>query len=151
MLKKCVAAAFCGLAISLGSMGYTYAASSVSGQLVKADEVLQAGTVIPATLLTPIISDNMTTTIIAVVRQNVYDSVTGDNLLIPAGSKLIGDPMTMAGKRIDISFNRIIFPNGHSVDLPDYRAVDGLILIIPAMMMILLLPRKQRRAPFLNC
>lgn len=99
MLKKCVAAAFCGLAISLGSMGYTYAASSVSGQLVKADEVLQAGTVIPATLLTPIISDNMTTTIIAVVRQNVYDSVTGDNLLIPAGSKLIGDPMTMAGKR----------------------------------------------------
>lgn len=126
MLKKCVAAALCGLAISLGSMGYTYAASAVSGQLVKADEVLQAGTVIPATLLTPIVSDNMTTTIIAVVRQNVYDSVTGENLLVPAGSKLIGDPMTMAGKRIDISFNRIIFPNGHSVDLPDYRAVDGL-------------------------
>lgn len=126
MLKKWIAAALCGLALSLGSGAFTYAASPVSGQLVKADEVLQAGTVIPATLLTPIISDNMTTTIIAVVRQDVYDSVTGENLLIPAGSKLIGDPMTMAGKRIDISFNRIIFPNGHSVDLPDYRAIDGL-------------------------
>lgn len=126
MMKKWIAAALCGLALSLGSSNFTYAASPVSGQLVKADEVLQAGTVIPATLLTPIISDNMTTTIIAVVRQDVYDSVTGENLLIPAGSKLIGDPMTMAGKRIDISFNRIIFPNGHSVDLPDYRAIDGL-------------------------
>ena len=114
MMKKWIAAALCGLALSLGSGAFTYAASPVSGQLVKADEVLQAGTVIPATLLTPIISDNMTTTIIAVVRQDVYDSVTGENLLIPAGSKLIGDPMTMAGKRIDISFNRIIFPNGYS-------------------------------------
>ena len=85
-------------------------------ELASASEVLQAGTVIPATLLTPVISDNMTTTIIAIVRQDVFDSVTGDNLLIPAGSKLIGDPMSMNGRRIDISFNRIIFPNGHSVD-----------------------------------
>lgn len=66
------------------------------------------------------------TTIIAVVRQDIFDSVTGENLLIPAGSKLIGDPMTMNGRRIDISFNRIIFPNGHSIDLPDYRAIDGI-------------------------
>ena len=94
-------------------------------ELASASEVLQAGTVIPATLLTPVISDNMTTTIIAIVRQDVFDSVTGDHLLIPAGSKLIGDPMSMNGRRIDISFNRIIFPNGHSVDLPDYRAIDG--------------------------
>lgn len=56
MMKKWIAAALCGLALSLGSGAFTYAASPVSGQLVKADEVLQAGTVIPATLLTPIIS-----------------------------------------------------------------------------------------------
>lgn len=99
---------------------------SVYYELAEADNVLQAGTVIPATLLTPIISDNSSTLIIAVVRQDVYDSVTGTQLLIPAGSRLIGDPMGMTGRRIDISFNRVIFPNGHSIDLPDYRAIDGI-------------------------
>lgn len=99
---------------------------AVTYELARADNVLQAGTVIPATLLTPIISDNSSTLIIAVVRQDVFDSVTGTNLLIPAGSRLIGDPMGMNGKRIDISFSRVIFPNGHSIDLPDYRAIDGI-------------------------
>lgn len=100
--------------------------SSYYYELAEADNVLQAGTVIPATLLTPIISDNATTIIIAVVRQDVFDSVTGTQLLIPAGSRLIGDPMGMNGRRIDISFSRVIFPNGHSIDLPDYRAIDGI-------------------------
>lgn len=125
MFKKVILASL----VILSPFAYTTAAYS-SGQtyneLVNSSEVLQAGTVIPSTLLTPVISDNMTTTIIAVVRQDVFDSVTGENLLIPAGSKLIGDPMIMNGRRIDISFNRIIFPNGHSIDLPDYRAIDGI-------------------------
>lgn len=117
-----------GAALGLPLMGMPSEAAggNVSYELVQADNVLQAGTVIPATLLTPIISDNSSTLVIAVVRQDVFDSVTGTKLLIPAGTKLLGDPMGMNGKRIDLSFNRIIFPNGHSVDLPDYRAIDGI-------------------------
>lgn len=125
MFKKVILASL----VVLSPFAYTtaaYSSGKTYNELVNSSEVLQAGTVIPSTLLTPVISDNMTTTIIAVVRQDVFDSVTGENLLIPAGSKLIGDPMTMNGRRIDISFNRIIFPNGHSIDLPDYRAIDGI-------------------------
>ena len=125
MFKKVILASL----VVLSPFAYTtaaYSSGKTYNELVNSSEVLQAGTVIPSTLLTPVISDNMTTTIIAVVRQDIFDSVTGENLLIPAGSKLIGDPMTMNGRRIDISFNRIIFPNGHSIDLPDYRAIDGI-------------------------
>lgn len=125
MLKKIFIPIMLGASIAIAMPVLSSPVSVYGYELVSASEVLQVGTVIPATLLTPVISDNMTTTIIAIVRQDVFDSVTGDNLLIPAGSKLIGDPMSVNGGRIDISFNRIIFPNGHSVDLPDYRAIDG--------------------------
>lgn len=91
-----------------------------------ANEVLQAGSVMPATLVTPMISDNLNAAVIAIVRQNVYDSVTGKNILIPAGSRLIGEPMGMNGKRIDLTFTRIIFPNGKSVLLPEFKSVDGI-------------------------
>ena len=95
-------------------------------QTVKSSEVLQAGTVIPATLVTRINSDSMDSVIVAVVRQNVYDTVTGTNVLIPAGSKLIGEPYNFKQSRINISFARVIFPNGHSVEIPDFKASDGI-------------------------
>lgn len=93
---------------------------------VQSDQVLQAGSIIPATLVTRLTSDNMSSVIVATVRQNVYDSVTGTNILIPAGSRLIGEPMQLQGSRINISFERIIFPNGHSIQLPNYEATDGI-------------------------
>lgn len=99
--------------------------NNFSGQ-AKADEVLQAGTVIPATLITRVTSDNSNSVVTAVVRQDVYDSVTGNNVLIPAGSRLVGEPMGMNGGRINIAFQRVIFPNGNSVMLPNYEAIDGL-------------------------
>lgn len=118
--------AMLGISVLFGSHSYAATQSGYSSnQIVKANEVLQAGTVIPATLLTTIVSDNMNTPIIAVVRQNVYDSVTGENLLIPAGSKLIGESTGFQGTRINLSFHRILFPNGHNVELPDYAAIDG--------------------------
>lgn len=118
-------------AASFESSGYFNRYSPDSMQMqsvntVKSDQVLQAGSVIPATLLTKLTSDNMQSVIVAVVRQNVYDSVTGTNVLIPAGSRLIGEPMGMNGARINISFQRIIFPNGHSVQLPNFEAIDGI-------------------------
>lgn len=100
--------------------------STQSYDVVKADEVLQAGTIIPATLVSRLTSDNMSSIVIAVVRQNVYDTVTGNNVLIPAGSRLIGEAMQMSGNRINIAFQRVLFPNGHSIQLPNYEAIDGL-------------------------
>lgn len=97
-----------------------------SVETVKANEVLQAGTVIPATLVTRMTSDSMDSVVIAVVRQNIYDSVSGKNILIPAGSRLIGEPYSFEKSRLNLSFSRIIFPNGHSVQLPDYKAMDSL-------------------------
>ena len=95
-------------------------------EIANSNEVLQAGTIIPATLVTKLTSDNMASVVIAVVRQSVYDSVTGENVLIPAGSRLIGEPIQMTGSRINSSFHRIIFPNGHSVQIPNYEAIDGI-------------------------
>src|SRR3546814_7616221 len=50
---------------------------------------LMAGTVIPAALLTAVNSD-LPGQVIATVTEQVYDSVTGRHLLIPQGSRLIG-------------------------------------------------------------
>jgi type IV secretion system protein VirB10 len=52
--------------------------------------VVQAGSIIPAALITGIRSD-LPGQITAQVTQNVYDSPTGRILLIPQGARLIGD------------------------------------------------------------
>lgn len=89
---------------------------------------LYAGTVIPATLLTGVTSEVNNGDVVAQVRQDVYDSLTGMHLLIPQGSRLIG-VSGAAGSRgnkcIGVAFKRIIFPNGYSVQLPDQKAIDG--------------------------
>lgn len=89
---------------------------------------LYAGTVIPATLLTGITSEVNNGDVVAQVRQDVYDSLTGMHLLIPQGSRLIG-VSGAAGSRgnkcIGVAFKRIIFPNGYSVQLPEQKAIDG--------------------------
>ena len=89
---------------------------------------LNAGTVIPATLLTGITSDVSKNDVVAQVRQDVYDSLTGTHLLIPQGSRIIGvsgSAGSRGNKRIGVAFKRIIFPSGKSVNLPDQPAIDG--------------------------
>ena len=49
---------------------------------------VKAGTVIPTVLITGINSD-LPGKVVGQVRENVYDSVTGNYLLIPQGSRLI--------------------------------------------------------------
>lgn len=114
------------MSVSMPASAAGIGSTSQAYDVVKADEVLQAGTIIPATLVSRLTSDNMSSIVIAVVRQNVYDSVTGNNVLIPAGSRLIGEPMQMSGNRINIAFQRVLFPNGQSIQLPNYEAIDGL-------------------------
>ena len=85
-----------------------------------------AGTLIPATLTAGINSDlpGQTT---ALVRRNVYDSRTGRFLLIPQGSRLIGEydsRVTFGQKRVLVAWNRLVFPDGRSLDLAGMPGAD---------------------------
>ena len=87
--------------------------------------ILNAGSVIQATLLTGVTSNVPNGDVVAQVRQDIYDSLTGRYLLIPQGSRLIGKTALAGGKRIGVVFQRIILPNGASLTLPDQQAIDG--------------------------
>ena len=123
--KRAAAAAFVVTAMMAPCTIPFAVANAASAKYVQSDNVLQAGSVIPATLLTQVTSDNLNADVIAIVRQNVYDSVTGNNILIPAGTKLIGHPEGYSGTRINLSFYRMILPDGTSIALPDQSAVTG--------------------------
>lgn len=92
-----------------------------------ADRVLLTGTLVPVTLITGIDS-SLDGQVAAQVRENVYDSITGTSVLIPAGSRLIGNYSSgdMSAGRISLKFTRIIFPNGNSVALNDALGVDAM-------------------------
>lgn len=124
-LKLAAVAAFVATAIIAPSTVPFTVANAASARYIQSDTVLQAGSVIPATLLTQVTSDNLNADVVAIVRQNVYDSVTGNNILIPAGTKLIGHPEGYSGTRINLSFYRMILPDGNSISLPDQSAVTG--------------------------
>lgn len=83
--------------------------------------ILQAGTVIPAILQTEIVS-SLPGVIAAIVSQNVYDSINGEYLLIPKGSKLIGEynsQISYGQSELQAKFLRLIRPDGTSIVLPE--------------------------------
>lgn len=89
--------------------------------------VLQAGSVIPAALVTGIRSD-LPGQIIAQVTQPVYDSPTGSILLIPQGTRIIGeynDGVTFGQRRVLLVWNRLIFPDGRSLVLERLPGADA--------------------------
>ncbi len=78
---------------------------------------VMAGTLIPASLVTGVNSD-LPGTIVAQVTQPVYDTVTGQYLLIPQGSRLIGryqSEVSFGQDRALVTWDRIIFPDGSSI------------------------------------
>ena len=88
--------------------------------------VLQAGSIIPAALITGIRSD-LPGQITAQVTQNVYDSPTGRILLIPQGSRLIGDydaDVAFGQSRVLLAWNRLILPDGRSITLERQPGAD---------------------------
>lgn len=88
--------------------------------------ILQAGSVIPAALITGIRSD-LPGLVTAQVTQNVYDSPTGRILLIPQGSRLIGDydaDVAFGQRRILLAWNRLILSDGRSIVLERQPASD---------------------------
>ncbi|GAA6176432.1 TrbI/VirB10 family protein [Sulfitobacter pacificus] len=89
--------------------------------------VLQAGSIIPAALITGIRSD-LPGQITAQVTQNVYDSPTGSLLLIPQGTRLIGtydDSVTVGQRRVLLVWTRLIFPDGRLLVLERQPGADA--------------------------
>jgi type IV secretion system protein VirB10 len=87
-----------------------------------------AGTVIPGILKSRLIS-SLPGNIVALVNQDVYDSVTGQYLLIPRGSTLIGQynsSTTFGDSQLQAKFLRVIRPDGSSIVLPNQVGVNGM-------------------------
>jgi len=82
---------------------------------------VKAGTIIPGVMLTGINSD-LPGQITAQVRENIFDTETGQHLLIPQGTRLVGlyDHRIVYGQgRVLITWKRLIFPNAASLSLRD--------------------------------
>jgi type IV secretory pathway VirB10-like protein len=89
--------------------------------------VVQAGNIIPASLITGIRSD-LPGQITAQVTENVYDSPSGRFLLIPQGTRLIGiyDSQVAFGQsRVLLVWTRLIMPNGRSIVLERQPGADS--------------------------
>jgi len=89
--------------------------------------VVQAGTIIPAALITGIRSD-LPGQITAQVTEAVFDSPTGRAKLIPQGARLIGvyDSQVAFGQsRVLLVWTRLIMPNGRSIVLERQQGADA--------------------------
>src|SRR3546814_3005087 len=87
---------------------------------------VQAGSVIAASLITGLISD-LPGLVTAQVTENVYDSVTGQSLLIPQGSRLVGsyDSVVAFGQSPAlVVWQRILLPDGSSIRNDNVPAPD---------------------------
>jgi len=95
-------------------------------QMPRSPYEVMAGTVIPAALLTGINSD-LPGQIIATVTGNVFDTVSGEHLLIPQGSRLLGqyDSQVAGGqRRVLLVWTRLLLPDGSSLVLDRLPGVD---------------------------
>jgi len=96
-------------------------------QALASHNILQAGAVIPAAMITGIRSD-LPGQITAQVTENVYDSPTGRILLVPQGTRIIGQYDNNVGfgqSRVLLAWNRLIFPNGRSIVLERQPGADA--------------------------
>jgi type IV secretion system protein TrbI len=88
--------------------------------------VLSMGTKIPAQLDQEINSD-LPGQIYGHVSRDVYDSRTHSNLLIPAGSNLVGtydSSLAYGQERLLVAWKRVNFPNGQWIDIQGMGGAD---------------------------
>ena len=88
---------------------------------------IKAGDFIPAILQTGINSDLPSKTIVAIVSENVRDTIRGKHILIPQGTKIIGvydSSITFGQERLLIIWQRLIFLNGKTIGLDNMQGVD---------------------------
>ena len=85
------------------------------------------GTIIPAVIMNEINSD-YPGRVTAIVREDVYDSLTGNFLLIPKGSKVMGEmiPLKTNGglERVATVWDRIILTNGDNIFMDNFKGLD---------------------------
>ena len=87
---------------------------------------LKAGSIIPGALVTAINTD-LPGEVIGQVTQNIYDTATGNYLLIPQGSKLLGkyqSLVTNGQNRALVVWQRLMYPNGNSIVLDGMPGTD---------------------------
>lgn len=87
---------------------------------------VNAGSIIPGIFITGVKS-TLPGRMIGQVRENVYDSMSGNHLLIPKGARLLGmydSNVTFGQDRVMIIWERIIFPSGKSIQLDRFAGTD---------------------------
>jgi type IV secretion system protein VirB10 len=87
---------------------------------------VKAGTLIPAVLITGI-NSQLPGMIIAQVSEQVFDTVSGRYLLIPQGTRILGqyeNSINYGQERVRVVWNRMIFPDGSSIALEGMPGVD---------------------------
>lgn len=87
---------------------------------------IKAGSILPGIMISGINSD-LPGTIMGNIREDVYDTVSGNYLLIPKGTRVVGtydSAITFGQSRILIVWQRLIFPNGNSLNLENFPGVD---------------------------
>jgi type IV secretion system protein VirB10 len=88
---------------------------------------IAAGTIIPAVLLSAINSD-LPGSIIAQVRQPVYDTFDYRKLLIPAGTRIVGrysSDINYGQERVMVAWDEMIFPNGRRINIAGMPGTDA--------------------------
>jgi type IV secretion system protein VirB10 len=88
--------------------------------------ILRTGAVIPGLLLSAMDAE-LPGTIIAQVSQDVYDTPTGNYILIPQGSRLVGEysnAVQYGQSRIFVAWQRIIYPDGSALDIGAMPGAD---------------------------
>lgn len=88
---------------------------------------IAAGTIIPAVLLSAINSD-LPGSIIAQVRQPVYDTFDYRKLLIPAGTRIVGrysSEINYGQERVMVAWDEMIFPNGRRINIAGMPGADA--------------------------
>jgi type IV secretion system protein VirB10 len=88
--------------------------------------ILRTGSIIPALLLSAMDAE-LPGTIIAQVSQDVFDTPSGDYLLIPQGSRLVGEyssAIQYGQSRIFVAWQRIIYPDGSALDIGAMPGAD---------------------------
>jgi type IV secretory pathway VirB10-like protein len=87
---------------------------------------LDAGTVLPALLMTGVNSD-LPGDLSAQVTRDVFDSATESLVLIPRGSRLLGtysNQVALGQDRLLVAWDRLIFPDGTTLRFPGLPGVS---------------------------
>lgn len=111
-------------AVSTSSSSYSNAGGM--SYIPISSSMIQAGTLIPAILVTGVNTD-AGDMVQAQVTSNIYDSLTGSTLLIPAGSRLLGTYKAGNNGRVNIDWQTLIIQDCGSWNLDGSMvAVDNM-------------------------